>query len=90
MTDKMIIKHYYFKKGNHRQILFLYSLSHLQSTYFPFLTVFLPSRGSSMGSILSSKFSIRTVSPQAKALSIVCKNLNIKKTHHETGVRKIY
>lgn len=40
--------------------------------------MFPPSKGSSTGSTVSFKFSIRMVSPQANALSMVFKNLNTK------------
>lgn len=57
--------------------------------------MFLPSRGSSRGSTVSPKFSIRTVSPEVKALSIVFKNLHIKSkteklSEKDTGVEVIH
>lgn len=39
-------------------------------SYLPFLMVSLPSRGPRTGSTVSSKFSIRTTTPAARALSI--------------------
>lgn len=49
-----------------------------KNTYFPFLIVFLPSRGSRTGSIVSSRFSTKMTSPKAKAVSMAFKNLKIQ------------
>lgn len=49
-------------------------------SYLPFLMVSLPSRGPSTGSSVSSKFSISTTSPAARALSIASRYLPWEKT----------
>ena len=58
--------------------LFLIIKLLFNNTYFPFLIVFLPSNGSSTGSIVSSRFSIKMTSPKAKAVSMSFKNLKIQ------------
>lgn len=55
-----------------------HGLKEQQITYFPFLMVFLPSRGPRTGSTVSLRFSIRMTSPKVRAVSMAFKNLKVQ------------